>query len=91
MSIDRTTVPGKGVLHHVVARAGGHLYLLVDPRGPRHMLCYDDSDLEVPARAIALAPDEADQVAEILHSQPIADRLASLERQVRDLIRGRGR
>lgn len=67
---------------------GGHLYLLVDPRGPRHMLCYDDSDLEVPARAIALAPDEADQVAEILHSQPIADRLASLERQVRDLIRG---
>lgn len=90
MNIDRTTVPGAGAAHQLVTRAGGHLCLLVDTRSTRHVLFYDESDLDVPARAIALEPDEADQVAEILHSQPIADRLASLERQVSELMRERG-
>jgi TrkA domain protein len=41
-------------------------------------------------QAILLEPDEADQLAEILHSQPIADRLVSLERRVGELIGKRG-
>ncbi|MFD4181245.1 hypothetical protein [Rhodococcus sp. NPDC058514] len=90
MDINRTTVPGQGVLHHIVTRAGEHLCLLVDA-GTRRVLIYDESDLDVPARSIALEPDEADQVAEILQSRPIADRLASLERQVNELIGERGR
>jgi TrkA domain protein len=52
---------------------------------------YDGRDLDEPARAITLEPDEADQVAEILHTHPIADRLLSLERRVDELIGERGR
>jgi hypothetical protein len=58
--------------------------------GNRHVYA-DARDFDVPARAILLAPDEADQVAEILHSQPVADRLLLLERRVDELIGERGR
>ncbi|WP_159928084.1 hypothetical protein [Rhodococcus sp. WAY2] len=91
MQIDRTTVPGKGVLHQLVTRAGGRLCLLVDAHSTRHVLLYDESDRDVPARSIVLEPDEADQLAEILHSRPITDRLAAVERQVGELMRERGR
>jgi hypothetical protein len=48
MPIDRTMVFGKGVVHHLVTRAGGHLCPLVDPCGTRYVLLYHGSDLDVP-------------------------------------------
>ena len=91
MRIDRTTVPGNGVLRHIVPRRGGRFGLLVDADNTRHLLTYDagtydGGDRDVPAQAILLEPDEADQVAEILHSRPITDRLLALERRVRELV-----
>jgi TrkA domain protein len=91
MHIDRTTVPGSGVLHHILTRDGERLCLLVDAADNRHLFTYDASDLDVPARTIVLEPDEADQVAEIMHSRRIADRLRSLERRLDELIGERGR
>jgi K+/H+ antiporter YhaU regulatory subunit KhtT len=90
MRIDRTTVAGNGVLHHIAPRRGGRFGLLVDADNTRQFFTYEGSDLDVPAQAILLEPDEADQLAEILHSQPIADRLVSLERRVGELIGKRG-
>ena len=74
--------------------AGG-FGLLVTAENTRHLLTYDagtydGGDRDVPARWIVLEPDEADQVAEILHNQPITDRLLALERRVRELIGERG-
>jgi TrkA domain protein len=86
MRIDRTTVAGNGVLHHIVPRRGGRLGLLVDADNTRHLFTYEEGDPDVPAQAIVLDADEADQVADILHSQPIADRLVQLERCVGELI-----
>jgi TrkA domain protein len=91
MLIDRTTVPGSGMLHQFVTRDGERFCLLVDAASNRHLFTYDGRDLDEPARAITLEPDEADQVAEILHTHPIADRLLSLERRVDELIGERGR
>jgi TrkA domain protein len=91
MQIDRTTVPGSGVLHHILTRDGERFCVLVDTADNRHLFTYGASDLDVPARVIVLEPDEADQVAEILHSRAIADRLLSLERRVDELIGERGR
>lgn len=85
MRIDRTTVPGGGTLHHIVTRAGGRLCVLVTRDGERQVFVYDD-DSDEPAKELVLAPDEADGVAEILHSRPIADRVRSLERRVDALI-----
>ena len=89
MRIDRTTVPGGGTLHHIVTRAGGRLCVLVTRDGERPVFVYDD-DSDEPAKELVLAPDEADGVAEILHSRPIVDRVLSLERRVDTLIGERG-
>ena len=84
-------MPGNGVVvHHMTTRRGERLCLMVDDRGNRCLFTYDEGDRDAPAWEILLQPDEADQVAEILHSRPIADRLLSLERRVDELIGERG-
>jgi TrkA domain protein len=90
MRINRTTVPGNGMLHRIVTRDGEQLCLLVDAASNWHLFTYDGCDRDVPVREIVLQPDEADQLAEILHSHPLADRLLSLERRVDELIGERG-
>ncbi|KUI27451.1 hypothetical protein [Mycobacterium sp. GA-2829] len=89
MHIDRTTVPGSGTLHHIVTRGGIRLAVLVGRDGDRQVFVYDDAKDE-PATEVLLAPDEADGLAEILHSRPIADRVRTLERRVDALIGERG-
>ncbi len=84
-------MPGNGVVvHHMTTRRGERLCLMVDDRGNRCLFTYDERDRDAPAWEILLQPDEADQVAEILHSRPIPDRLLSLERRVDELIGERG-
>jgi TrkA domain protein len=90
MRVDLTTVPGNGKLHRIVTRDGEPFCLLVDAASNRHFFIYGGGDRDVPARAIVLEPDEADQLAEILHSHPLAARLLSLERRVDELIGERG-
>lgn len=90
MDTYRTTVPGRGVLHHIVTRHGGRLCLLVDDTGDRHIFAYDENDADEPTAEILMEPDEADQVADLLHSRPMVDRLLALERRVNKLIGGQG-
>lgn len=91
MQINRTTVPGSGVLHDFVTRDGERFGVLIDADDNRHLLTYGGSDLDVPTRAVVLEPDEADRVAEILQDQPVADWLIRLERRLDELIGKRGR
>lgn len=88
MDITRTTVPGVGVVHHFLTRGGQRFGVLVDQAGPRSLLLYGPDDPDVPVERIALEHDEADQIAEVLHSSPVADRLASLERRLAELHGG---
>ncbi|MFF0527818.1 hypothetical protein ACFYT3_05460 [Nocardia amikacinitolerans] len=90
MDVDRTTVPGKGTVHHLLARGGARFALLTAADGDKHILVYDDTRDE-PVQAVALEPDEADQFAELLHSAPIPDRVARLERLLDRLAEDRSR
>lgn len=85
MRIDLSTVPGKGMLHHCRARDRSRFCLIVHGDGPRQIVVYRADDRDIPLQAITLDPDEADQVAELLHSAPILDRLAMLERRLDEL------
>lgn len=85
MDITRTTVPGVGVVNHFLTRGGQRFGVLLDRTGRRSLLLYGPDDPDVPAQRIALDDDEADQVAEVLHSAPLADRLANLERRLAEL------
>ncbi|MFD7658695.1 hypothetical protein ACFV4N_32370 [Actinosynnema sp. NPDC059797] len=82
----RSTVPGSGVVHHFTTRAGLHLGVLVDPDERRTLLVYGSDDPDRPAHAVVLDPDEADQVAEVLRTRSLAERLAALERRLDQVV-----
>jgi TrkA domain protein len=79
MHIDRTTLPGCGVLHDIMTRDGGRFCVLTDSARNRCLCLFtlEDGHADVHPAAVLLEPDEADQLAEILHSQPFANRLLS--------------
>ncbi|MEV0334949.1 hypothetical protein [Nocardia sp. NPDC050717] len=81
MDTDRTTIPGTGVLHHFRTGRGARFALLTEPTGTRHLLTYVAGSDE-PTVDIALAPEEADQIAELLHSRSVHDRLTRLEQRL---------
>ena len=90
MEITHSTVPGSGVLHDCQTRDGQQFRILVARPGRCEIFVYDPADPDRVVARIVLAEDEADQVAELLHSQPITDRIAELERRVARLA-GSGR
>lgn len=86
MEITRTSVPGVGMMHHCVTRTGAHFAVLEEKSGSRKVFVYgpaasDPSVSDEQLATIDLDEDEADHVANILHSRPIPDRLADLERR----------
>jgi len=89
MEITHSTVPGSGVLHDCLTRDGQQFRILVARPGRREIFVYDSADPDRVVARIVLEEDEADQVAELLHSQPITDRIAELERRVAQLAESR--
>lgn len=85
MDVTRTTVPGTGTVHHYVTRGGQQFGVLLDRTDRHRLLVYGSADFDVPAQTIVLEQDEADQLAELLHSKPIVDRVADLERRFSEL------
>ncbi|WP_433500985.1 hypothetical protein ACQP1K_12195 [Sphaerimonospora sp. CA-214678] len=81
MRVSRTAVPGTGTIHQCVTRGGQRFGVLSDRAGRYRLLIYAAGSDE-PLQSIVLEQDEADQLAEILHSRPIVDRVAHLERRV---------
>jgi len=76
------------MMHHCVTRGGAHFGVLEDQSGSRKLFVYGPSaahDLSLsdePLVTIGLDADEADYFANILHSRPIPERLADLERRM---------
>ena len=85
MEITHSTVPGSGVLHDCQTRDGQQFRILVARPGRREIFVYDSAEPDRAVARIVLEEDEADQVSELLHSQPITDRIAELERRIAQL------
>lgn len=87
MQITHATVPGVGVMHDISTRDGQQFRLLVEQTGIQ-LFVYGGED--EPVTTVTLERDEADAVADLLHSTPIPDRMAELERRFAELS-GRAR
>ena len=85
MDVTTSSVPGMGTLHDGLTRDGHHVRLIVERDGQRHIVVYDDGDTDEPLTTITLDGDEADHVANLLHSRSVPDRLAELERKLTEL------
>jgi len=88
LEITQSTVAGTGVLHDCLTRDGQQFRILVAHPGGREIFVYDSAEPDRTVATIVLEEDEADQVAELLHSRPITDRIAELERRVAQLAGG---
>lgn len=84
MHVSRTAAPGTGTVYQCVTRGGQRFGVLADRTGRYRLVVYA-AESDEPLQSILLEQDEADQLAEILHSRPIADRVAHLERRVAEL------
>jgi TrkA domain protein len=78
------TVPGTGTLHHRMTRSGQRLALLAQG-DERTLFVYGPDAGDTPRQTIVLERDEADDLAELLHSSSVPDRLAVVERRLADL------
>lgn len=88
VDITRHTIPGIGHTHDCRTRAGQRFAVLVEHAGGRRLHLYGpdrSNDDGEPTQQILLEPDEADQLADLLHQRSVADRLADLERRVAEL------
>jgi TrkA domain protein len=81
MDITHSTVRGVGAVHHLTTRGGQRFGVLVEG-DTRRLFVFGPDDDDTPAQTITLAQDEADLLADLLHSRPTADRLAALERKI---------
>lgn len=90
MHIDRSTAPGHATVHHLRARSGDRFALVTEADGGKRILVYRGAEDE-PVQSVALGTDEADQFADLLHSAPLPDRVARLERLVDGLTGDRNR
>jgi TrkA domain protein len=87
VDIIRNTIPGIGHSHDCTTRAGQRFGVLVEHTGRRRLLVHGRGGDDAVPEQIVLDPDEADQLADLLHQRSVADRLAELERQVAELAR----
>ena len=87
MQVTHFTVPGVGVMHDLSTRDGQQFRLLIEESGIQVFVYGADDE---PVTTVALERDEADVVADLLHSKPIPDRMAELERRFAE-IAGRAR
>ncbi|MFJ5693842.1 hypothetical protein ACIP9X_08300 [Arthrobacter sp. NPDC093125] len=90
MEITQSTVVGAGVLHDCLTRDGQQFRIFVARPCGREIFVYGSAEPDRAVATIVLEEDEADQIAELLHSRPITDRIAELERRVAQLA-GSGR
>lgn len=85
MESTHSTVPGKGIIHQYVTRTGDAFSLVINENGTRDLIVYESSDSDTPQHTLVLEPDEADQLAESLHTRPLVDRVTAIERRLNQL------
>lgn len=85
MEITPATVPGTGTIFHIRTREGQPFAVIDYHDGRRALTFYPDGDSEGEGHTVELSPDEADRLAELLHSPSLEDRLAAIERRLAEL------
>ncbi|MED7924518.1 hypothetical protein SMD20_09760 [Nonomuraea sp. LP-02] len=86
MHITHATVPGIGTVHHLDTQEGDRLAVIVSRTGQHSLVLYDRADPDTPAHTVELDQQEADQLADLLHSRPLTDRLSEIERRLASLV-----
>ncbi|MGI5169740.1 cation:proton antiporter regulatory subunit [Spirillospora sp. CA-253888] len=86
MDVERTALPGIGLQHVLTTARGRQLGVISHRTGRRDLVVYDKDDPDTCVVTVALAPEEANAIAELLGTGRVVERLADLHRQVEGLV-----
>ncbi|URM93216.1 cation:proton antiporter regulatory subunit [Actinomadura madurae] len=86
MDVERTALPGIGLQHVMTTGRGRQIGVISHRTGRRDLVIYDKEDPDSCIATVALNPDEANAIAELLGTGRIIEHLAELHRQVEGLV-----
>jgi TrkA domain protein len=86
MDVERTALPGIGLRHVFRTSRGRQLGVISHHSGRRELVVYDKEDPDSCVVSVALTPDEANVLAELLGTDRMVERLAELNEQVEGLV-----
>ncbi|GAA0247488.1 cation:proton antiporter regulatory subunit [Actinomadura nitritigenes] len=86
MDVERTALPGIGLQHVMTTERGRQLGVISHRSGRRDLVVYDREDPDSCVATVALTPEEANAIAELLGTGRIVEHLAELHRQVEGLV-----
>ncbi|MFC9974722.1 cation:proton antiporter regulatory subunit [Spirillospora sp. NPDC050679] len=86
MDVERTALPGIGLQHVLTTARGRQLGVISHRTGRRDLVVYDKDDPDTCVVTVALSPEEANAIAELLGTGRVVERLADLHRQVEGLV-----
>lgn len=86
MDVERTSLPGIGLQHTFLTRAGRQMAVISHRSGRRDLVLYRADDPDTAAETLRFTPEEADALADLLTSSRVVERLAELGRQVGGLV-----
>jgi TrkA domain protein len=83
--IEETRLPGVGVRHEFVTRAGKRIGVLSHRSGYRELLIYDDRDLDACSQTVRLEEQDSRTLAELLGADEVSERITDLQQSVEGL------
>ena len=86
MDIEETRLPGIGLRHDFVTRAGRRLGIVSQRTGERDLVVYDPDDPDACSTSVELTEQESDALAELLGAPRIVQRLKRLRDEVEGLV-----
>ncbi|HLL69181.1 MAG TPA: cation:proton antiporter regulatory subunit [Micromonosporaceae bacterium] len=86
MDVERTDLPGIGLMHALTTARGRRVGVVSHRTGRRDLVVYDKADRDTAVVSVTLSADEANALAELLGTARIVERLAHLQRQVEGLV-----
>ncbi|WP_141576749.1 cation:proton antiporter regulatory subunit [Actinomadura sp. WMMA1423] len=86
MDVERTSLPGIGLRHVFTTGRGRQIGVVSHRTGRRDLVIYDKEDPDTCVVSVAMEPEEANALAELLGTGRVVERLAELNRQVEGLV-----
>lgn len=83
--IEETNLPGVGVRHDFLTRAGARVGVISHRTGRRELLIYSEGDPDACSEVLRLEEDEGHSLADLLGGSTVAEHIHNVQQQVEGL------
>ena len=83
--IIETNLPGVGLRHELICESGERIGVITRHSGRRDLLLFDRSDPDLVGRSVAMSPDDARVLADLLGGATLIERFEDLRQHIAGL------